>query len=163
MIKNKPNLSQLVNRAKINPIFGMALFFWLALLIYVVFTKLIPVKSTFILTLTPFFAVGWSLSHAYLVSRKQDADKKETCYSYKGNLTELLITLHKFGFELAHESKTYMQLDLKRLLAKPKSIFLLLDKTEIKILRDRELIEAIAKSLVTIQDEPLQHKREVTL
>ena len=129
--QNKVNLSQFVNRVKNNQMFGMAFVIWVLCLIF---------------ALTPFFAVGWSLFGVYLIFSKEDTYKKENCYSYKGNLTELLITLHKFGFELVHESKTYIQLDLKRLFAKPKSIFLLLEKKEIKILAESQLIEAIAKS-----------------
>lgn len=145
--QNKANLSQLVNCAKITPIFIMVFFSWSALFIYVVFTKLIPINSTAIIGLNPFFASALGLIYGLLISRKRDMSKKENCYSYKGNLTELLITLHKFGFELVHESTTYMQLNLRRIFIAPKSIFLIPEKKEIKILGDRELIKAMSKDI----------------
>ena len=120
---------------------------WSALFTYVFFTKLIPIKSTAIVALTPFFSSVLGLIYGLLISRKRDMSKKENCYSYKGDFTELLIILHKFGFELEQESKNYIQLDLKRLFAKPKSIFLIQDKKEIKILGESSLIEAIKKDL----------------
>ena len=161
--QNKANLSELVNCAKITPIFIMVFCSWSALFIYVSFTKLIPIKSTAIVALTPLFSSALGLIYGLMISRKRDMSKKENCYSYKGDLTELLIILHKFGFELEQESKNYIQLDLKRLFAKPKSIFLIQDKKEIKILGESSLIEAIAKSLITIQAEPLQHKQQIAL
>ena len=137
--QNKANLSQLVNCAKTTPVFitflvcGFSLFYYLS--------------DTFVIDFMPFFAMTSGLIYGLLISSKRDMSKKENCYSYKGNLTESLIILHKFGFELAQESKNYIRLDLKRLFAKPKSIFLIQGMNEIKILGESELIEAMKKDL----------------
>lgn len=138
--QNKANLSQLVNCAKITPVFitllvcGFSLFYYLS--------------DTFVIDFMPYFAITSGLIYGLLISRKRDMSGKENCYSYKGNLTELLIILHKFGFEFAKESKNYIRLDLQRLFAAPKSIFLIQDKKEIKILGESELIEAMKKDLL---------------
>ena len=95
----------------------------------------------------PYFSMGVSFLYIVLITRKYDMGTRENCCSYNGDLTDLLIILHKFDFELVHESKTYMQLDLRRLFITPKSIFLIPEKKEIKILGDRELIEAMSKDL----------------
>jgi hypothetical protein len=137
--QNKLSLSQLVTGIKITPIFIILLVFWCGLSIY-------P-NTAFVTDLNPYFAMGSGLIYGILIVRKQDMSKKENCCLYKGNLTELLIILHKFGFELVLEGGHYMQLDLKRLFTSPKSIFLILEKKEIRILGDRELIEAMSKDL----------------
>lgn len=137
--QNKASLSQLIIGTKITLIFSIILVCGLFLFYYL--------PDIFVIDFMPYFSGGVSFLYIALITRKRDMSKKENCCSYEGDLTELLIILHKFDFKLVHESKTYMQLDLQRLFAAPKSIFLIPKKKEIKILGDREFIEAMSRAL----------------
>lgn len=137
--QNKASLSQLIIGTKITLIFIVILVCGLFSFYYL--------PDIFVVDFMPYFSMGVSFLYIVLITRKYDMGTRENCCSYKGDLTELLIILHKFGFELVHESKTYMQLDLRRLFITPKSIFLIPEKKEIKILGDRELIEAMSKDI----------------
>lgn len=137
--QNKASLSQLIIGTKITLIFIVILVCGLFSFYYL--------PDIFVIDFMPYFSMGVSFLYIALITRKHDMSTRENCCSYKGDLTELLIILHKFGFELVHESKTYMQLDLRRLFITPKSIFLIPEKKEVKILGDRELIEAMSKDL----------------
>lgn len=137
--KNKASISQLITGTKITLIFSIVLVCGLFLFYYL--------PNIFVIDFIPYFSIGVSFLYIVLITRKYDMGTRENCCFYKGDLTELLIILHKFGFKLVHESKTYMQLDLRRLFITPKSIFLIPEREEIKILGDKELIEAMSKDL----------------
>ena len=137
--QNKASLSQLIIGTKITLIFTVILVCGLFSFYYL--------PDIFVIDFMPYFSAGVSFLYIALITRKYDMGKRENCCSYKGDLTALLIILHKFGFELVHESTTYMQLNLRRIFIAPKSIFLIPEKKEIKILGDRELIEAMSKDI----------------
>ena len=98
--QNKASLSQLITSTKITSIFIIILVCGLFSFYYL--------PNIFVIDFMPYFSIGGSFLYIVLITRKYDMSKKENCCYYKGDLTELLIILHKFGFELVHESKTYI-------------------------------------------------------